>query len=100
MSNGPKVAWCEEHGKDTGGTRNCLVCGCMELHRALSRIDYLLGQPNEMEVSDYDVHCDPALVVKRVEALFRPLGEPHIFTKDGHDFAAMVRDLAGDGEDE
>jgi hypothetical protein len=65
---GPKVLWCVDHDK-SGGTTNCLVCACVELSSALSRIDYLLGEPNEMGLSDYDVHCDPDKVVERVRAL-------------------------------
>jgi hypothetical protein len=42
---------------------------CLEMNAALSRIDYACGTPNEMGVSEYDLHCDPVLVVARVEAL-------------------------------
>ena len=38
------------------------------LERALSRIDYLCGEPNEMNLSDYSLHCDEGLVVKNVES--------------------------------
>lgn len=62
---GPKVLWCAEHDRE-GGTTGCLTCACVELSSALSQIDYLLGQPNEMGVSDYDLHCDPQLVVERL----------------------------------
>ncbi len=96
MSNGPKILWCEKHGKK-GGTINCLTCTCEELNRALSRIDYMLGPSNEMELSDYDVHCDPELVVERVRRFIYPqsVSKVPILTKSGHDFAAMVRDQAG-----
>ena len=60
---------CEKH-KPNGGTRsNCLVCALIENAYALSRIDYICGEPNEYEVSGYDVHCDQGVVVLRVEKL-------------------------------
>lgn len=61
------VGLCDEH-QPTGGSRNCVICGLMEMSRALSRIDYLLGDPNLMEVSDYDVHANPQVVVERLKA--------------------------------
>lgn len=60
--------FCDKH-KPNGGARNCLVCGCERLSHALSRIDYALGPPNGMGVSDYDLHYDEEAVVKRVENL-------------------------------
>lgn len=57
---------CEKH-KPNGGTRGgCLICGLENMSRALSRIDYLCGPPNDMEISAYDVHCNEEEVVKRV----------------------------------
>ncbi len=62
---------CDEHQPSSGSRAECVICGLIEMSRALSRIDYLLGEPNEMEVSGYDLHCDPQLVVDRVEARTR-----------------------------
>ncbi len=87
---GPKVLWCAEHDRE-GGTCGCLTCACIELSSALSRIDYMLGPSNEMELSDYDLHVDPQRVVDRLRDLIRPDREPFVFTKDG-DFDEMVRD--------
>jgi len=60
---------CAKH-QPTGGSRaTCLVCALIENNASLSRIDYICGPPNEMEVSGYDVHCEPELVIKNVERL-------------------------------
>ena len=40
-----------------------------KLSAALSRIDYLCGEPNDQQVSGYDVHCNEDEVVKRVAEL-------------------------------
>ncbi len=57
---------CEKH-LPNGGTRGgCLICGLENMSRALSRIDYLCGPPNDMEISAYDIHCNEDEVVKRV----------------------------------
>jgi hypothetical protein len=58
--------FCEQH-KPSGGTRSCLVCGCIRLSSALSRIDYAVGGPNEYGVSQYDAEPDEERVVQRVE---------------------------------
>lgn len=60
---------CKKH-RPSGGTRSmCVICSGEHLQSALSRIDYLLGEPNEYGVSDYDLHYDEEAVVKRVAAL-------------------------------
>lgn len=58
------AGFCEEH-QPSGGKRNCLVCGCLKLSYALARISYMLGEPNEMELSEYDVYGDEELVVEQ-----------------------------------
>lgn len=65
---GPTVHWCDKHARP-GGHTNCLTCACEELSDALSEIDYAIGKPNEMHVSDYDVHADPQTVVERITEL-------------------------------
>ena len=41
--------------------------GCINLSFAIDRIDYVCGEPNEMEVSDYALHQDEKHVVERVK---------------------------------
>jgi len=66
---------------------------------ALHRIDYMLDSENEMELSEYDIHCDPQVVVdrvrKRLAALSKSDNYPVILSKDGHDFTSMILDQAG-----
>ena len=66
---------CDAHQPKGGARGNCVICGMMALSSALSRIDYICGEPNEMAVSGYDVHCDEEAVVKNVEALKAKLAE-------------------------
>lgn len=58
---------CEEHKPDGGTRGGCLVCALIKLSAALSRIDYLCGEPNEMQTSGYDVHCNEEAVIRNVE---------------------------------
>lgn len=48
--------------------------GAIKLSAALSRIDYLCGEPNEMECGDYDVYHNEDAVVAKVERLRRDAG--------------------------
>jgi hypothetical protein len=72
--SGPRVLWCAEH--DGGGTMNCASCAMTTMSRVLNRIDYLLGQPNAMGVSEYAVHGDPEAVLRRFEVCLRALAHP------------------------
>lgn len=42
---------------------------CKHLHRALSEIDYVCGEPNEMHLSNYDADFDEKRVVAAVKAM-------------------------------
>lgn len=64
-------AFCEEHLPKSGRYADCLICSLREAQAALSRIDYLLSEPNDMEVSPFDLHCSPRIVVERLEAFLR-----------------------------
>ena len=46
-----------------------LRAGCIQYARTISRIDYALGEPNEMECSLYDVDCDDERVIEQVITL-------------------------------
>lgn len=67
---------CEEHAVKGGGARSgCLECAYIKINCALSRISYICGKPNEMEMSDYDVDYSESRVLKAVETLCNQLDE-------------------------
>ena len=68
---------CDKHKPSDGARSGCVVCGLIELSSALSQIDYLCGEPNEMRVSGYDVHCEPLAVVERVKIKMAELAAEH-----------------------
>ncbi len=57
--------WREKLREAQSYADKCKV-GCVELSFALSKIDYLCGPPNEMEVSGYCVHQNEDAVVDEV----------------------------------
>lgn len=60
---------CDKH-KPKGGKRAvCLACALVRLEQAMSRIDYLCGDPNEYEVSGYDLHRNEEEVIRQVANL-------------------------------
>jgi len=72
------AGFCDEHRPSAGsGYGTCLVCAARSLSRALSQIDYTVGEPNEMEVSIYDVAPVEEDVVERVRA-FKAAAEARI----------------------
>lgn len=72
---------CEEHGDKGGGSRSgCPYCAIISLYAALSKIDYICGAPNEMEVSAFDVYYNEQAVVEHVQ---RRINETPNTVKDG-----------------
>jgi len=70
IDNYKKAApFCDKHKPNGGSRGECLVCVLIEYSHCISRIDYAIGPPNEMQCSGYDVFGDPSLVVRRVESL-------------------------------
>lgn len=66
---------CDKH-KPVGGHRSgCLICGLIQQADVISRIDYLLGDPNEMECSMFDVDHDEERVLRLAETRIAELQE-------------------------
>lgn len=59
---------CDEHQPRGGVRAKCVVCSGIALTRVISRIDYVLGPANEMELSMYDVAPVEEDVLERVVA--------------------------------
>ena len=61
-----------ERDKALGGIKHLesrverLTETCVKYNQILSRIDYLVGEPNDLEVSVFDLEQDPQGVVERV----------------------------------
>jgi len=68
-----------------------LRSACIELNSAVSRIDYAFGEPNEMEVSEYDIHADPEAVIRRAN-------ERVAQRRSDNDDLARSYDMGRDGE--
>lgn len=60
------VQLCEKHQPNGGVRAQCVICSGEALSAALSKISYLCSDPNEMEVSPYDIHFDEDAVVDQV----------------------------------
>ncbi len=60
---------CDKHKPNGGHRAGCIICSGEKLCAALSRIDYACEEPNEEEMSGYDLHCDEDAVVANVQKL-------------------------------
>lgn len=75
------AGFCEKH-KPTGGVRNCLVYGCINLSHAIDQICYTCEEPNEMEVSSYTVNQNADAVVEQVKKLRAEVEDLRAFKKE------------------
>jgi len=83
--------YCEEHRPGAGTRTGCLICAMVRMSEAFSKIDYLCGEPNDMEVSGYDVFCDEGAVVEHVRSCIggarkkeTSVGCDHRWVYEGH----------------
>ncbi len=60
---------CDKHKPNGGHRAGCIICSGEKLCAALSRIDYACEEPNEEEMSGYDLHCDEDTVIANVQKL-------------------------------
>ncbi len=63
------TALCDKHQPNGGAREYCVICAGKALSAALSKISYLCGEPNEMEVGPYDMHYDENAVVEQVREM-------------------------------
>ncbi len=84
------TALCDEH-KPGGGSRGyCVICAGEALSAALSKISYLCGEPNEMEVGPYDVHYDENAVVAQVREMRADAERYRWLRNEGNPYALLV----------
>jgi hypothetical protein len=60
-------AFCEKHIPSGGARGYCVVCTGQKLSAALSAISYACEEPNEYQVSSYDLLYDEDAVVEQVK---------------------------------
>ena len=87
------AAWCDKH-KPNGGARGyCVICAGRALSAALSKISLLCSEPNEMDCSPYDVHCDELAVGSQVEKLIADLAAANAVSDELRADAGRYRHL-------
>ena len=83
---------CEEHEPSGGARSGCVICGLIDLNRAISRIDYALGRQNEMGVSLYDVDVSEERVIALAERYRKALED--IYDRSIIQSSSYARDIS------
>jgi len=85
---------CDIHKPDGGSRSGCMICALQTLSAALSRIDYACGEPNEMRMSDYDLHCNEEAVVEHVQTRIATLEKANVKLREDYEKAlARIKQL-------